>query len=102
MDGRTGWLIEGSSMWWRASREKWFKAAGEAVLVAQVSHQIGAGAEGMKVIPTESSPELVRKDKLCAESKERNRKVKDNLREYPHLGWTNKLKSDLCSSLTRG
>lgn len=70
--------------------------------MTQVSHQVGVGTEGLKVTPIESSTEPVRKDKLCAESEERNRKVTDNLREYPHLCWTNKLKCDLCSYLTGG
>lgn len=56
----------------------------------------------LKIMPTESSTEPVRMDKLSAESRKRKRKVKDNLREHPHSDWANKLKGDLSSYLSRG
>ena len=63
-------------MWWRTARKKWFKAAGNAVLVAHTSHQIRAGAEDLKAIPTESSTDPMRMGKLSAESRERKEKSK--------------------------
>lgn len=47
------------------SRKKWFKAAGNAVLVAHTSRQIRAGAEDLKAIPPESSTDPVSGQALC-------------------------------------
>ena len=99
-NGWEDWLIEGSTMWWGTAGKKWFKATGNAVLVAQVTHRIRAGAEDLKVTRTESSTEPVRMGKLSAESRERKKKVKGDLREHSYSGWINKLKGDPSSYLT--
>ena len=53
------------------SQEEMVPNSRNAVLVAHTSHQIRAGAENLKVIPTESSTDPLRMGKLSAESRER-------------------------------
>ena len=53
------------------SQGEMVQSSRSAVLVAHTSHQIRAGAEDLKVIPTESSTDPLRMGKLSAESRER-------------------------------
>lgn len=68
------------------------------MLMVQMSHQVSTEAEDLKVIPTESSIEPMRVDRLSRE-RERRRKVKDDLSKHSHSGWANKLNSDLSFTL---